>query len=109
VLRAARGGGCAEDVAVVFPTDDGAVRGDFGLLFKGPYHVDALMRLPLIWRPAPRAAVAPAVVTAPVGLVDLAPTFCDVAGLQTPPWMHGQSLPARADASAPERVLTESH
>jgi len=37
----------------------------------------------------------------------LGPTFCDVAGLQTPPWMQGQSLPARADASAPERVLTE--
>jgi nitrite reductase/ring-hydroxylating ferredoxin subunit len=31
-----------------------------GLLFKGPCHVDGLMRLPLVWRPAPSAAVAPA-------------------------------------------------
>ena len=38
------------------------------------------MRLPLIWRPAPSAGVDPAVVTAPVGLVDLAPTFCSIAG-----------------------------
>ena len=26
--------------------------GDFGLMFKDSYHVDALMRLPFIWRPA---------------------------------------------------------
>ena len=28
----------------VFTTDHGELQGDFGLLFKGPYHVDALMR-----------------------------------------------------------------
>ena len=49
----------------IFTTDHGELQGDFGLLFKGPYHVDALMRLPLVWRPAPSAGVAPAVVTAP--------------------------------------------
>ncbi len=38
---------------MVFTTDHGELQGDFGLLFKGPYHVDALMRLPLVWRPAP--------------------------------------------------------
>ena len=31
----------------IFTTDHGELQGDFGLLFKGPYHVDALMRLPL--------------------------------------------------------------
>ena len=44
--------GWADEVDVVFTTDHGELQGDFGLLFKGPYHVDALMRVPLVWRPA---------------------------------------------------------
>jgi arylsulfatase A-like enzyme len=68
------------------------------------------MRLPLIWRPAPSAGLAPATVTAPVGLVDLAPTFCRIADLPATEWMEGQALPVSDDdASARgfERVLTE--
>jgi len=102
--------GWADDVDVVFTTDHGELGGDFGLLFKGPYHVDALMRLPLVWRPAPSAGTAPAVVGRPVGLVDLAPTFCDMAGLEPPGWMEGRALPtddADAGARGFERVLTE--
>ena len=93
VLAAIRARGWDDDLDVVFTTDHGELQGDFGLLFKGPYHVDGLMRLPLLWRPAPSARVAPATVTAPVGLVDLAPTFCNIAGLEAPPWMEGQALP----------------
>ena len=98
------------DTDVVFTTDHGELQGDLGLLFKGPYHVDGLMRLPLIWRPAPSANVTPAVVSAPVGLVDLAPTFCAIAGVDAPAWMEGSALPADdadADARGFERVLTE--
>ena len=61
MLAAIAARGWADDVDVVFTTDHGELQGDFGLLFKGPYHVDGLMRLPLIWRPAPSAGVAPAV------------------------------------------------
>jgi arylsulfatase A-like enzyme len=102
--------GWTDDVDVVVTTDHGELQGDFGLLFKGPYHVDGLMRLPLIWRPARSAAVPPSVVRRPVGLVDLAPTFCDIAGLEAAEWMQGQRLPADdADAGRRgfERVLTE--
>ena len=105
---AARGWG--DDVDVVFTTDHGEFQGDFGLLFKGPYHVDALMRLPLVWRPAPSSAPAPSAVTRPVGLVDLAPTFCAIAGLPVPEWMEGKPLPVDdgdADARGFERSLTE--
>ena len=45
--------GWGDDTDVLFTTDHGEFQGDYGLLFKGPYHCDALMRLPLIWRPAP--------------------------------------------------------
>ena len=107
VLAAIAARGWEDDVDVVFTTDHGELQGDFGLLFKGPYHVDGLMRLPLIWRPAPSARVAASVVSAPVGLVDLAPTFCTIAGVDVPPWMQGQTLPASSVDAAPERVLTE--
>ncbi|MGD9704867.1 MAG: sulfatase [Acidimicrobiia bacterium] len=110
VLDAIAARGWADDVDVVFTTDHGELQGDFGLLFKGPYHVDGLMRLPLVWRPAPSSGATPASVTGPVGLVDLAPTFCTIAGLPVPEWMEGASLPTDdADATARgfERALTE--
>ena len=110
VMAAVARRGWSDDVDVIFTTDHGELQGDFGLLFKGPYHVDGLMRLPLVWRPAPSAGRTPAVVTRPVGLVDLAPTFCAIAGLTAEPWMQGTSLPVDdADATARgfERVLTE--
>jgi arylsulfatase A-like enzyme len=110
VLSAVTARGWGEELDVVFTTDHGELQGDFGLLFKGPYHVDGLMRLPLIWRPAPSAAVPASSVSRPVGLVDLAPTFCTIAGLDAPSWMEGASLPvsdADADARGIERVLTE--
>ncbi len=98
------------DVDVIFTTDHGELGGDFGLMFKGPYHVDALMRLPLVWRPAPSAKVTPSSISRPVGQVDLAPTFCQIAGLAAPDWMEGKALPVNnsdADARGFERVLTE--
>jgi arylsulfatase A-like enzyme len=64
VMKAIDRKGWREDVDVIFTTDHGEFQGDFGFLFKGPYHVDALMRLPLIWRPAPSSATAPSVVHA---------------------------------------------
>jgi arylsulfatase A-like enzyme len=110
VLGAVAARGWDDDLDVVFTTDHGELQGDFGLMFKGPYHVDGLMRLPLVWRPAPSAGVTPAAVTKPVGLVDLAPTFCAIAGLPAESWMQGQALPVDdgdAEERGFERVLTE--
>jgi arylsulfatase A-like enzyme len=110
VLASIRARGWDDDVDIVFTTDHGELQGDFGLLFKGPYHVDGLMRLPLIWRPAPSASATPSTVTRPVGIVDLAPTFCAIAGLPVPDWMEGKPLPlddTDAEARGFERVLTE--
>jgi len=113
VLSAIDAKGWSDDLDIVFTTDHGEFQGDFGFLFKGPYHVDSLMRIPLIWRPAPSAGGgidATARVSRPVGLLDLAPTFCTIAGLQPPEWMEGRALPlddADAVARGFERVTTE--
>lgn len=108
VLAVVAARGWDADTDVVFTTDHGEFQGDFGLLFKGPYHVDSLMRLPLVWRPAPSTKRPPATIAAPVGQVDLAPTFCEIAGVEKPEWMEGQALPADARAAQTRQaVFTE--
>ncbi|MEO5975358.1 MAG: sulfatase-like hydrolase/transferase [Ilumatobacteraceae bacterium] len=110
VLSAVESRGWGNDLDVIYTTDHGEFQGDFGLLFKGPYHVDSLMRLPLIWRPALSAKVTPARVMAPVGLVSLAATFASIAGIPHPPHVEAPRLPfddADAEALGHERVLTE--
>jgi arylsulfatase A-like enzyme len=98
--------GWSDDTDVIFTTDHGELQGDFGLLFKGPFPTDALMHLPMVWRPAPSAGIAPTEITAPVGQVDLAPTFCTIADVSTPSWMEGAALPT-SPQSTRERVLCE--
>jgi len=110
ILSTVAAKGWESDTDVLFTTDHGELQGDMGLLFKGPYHVDALMRLPLVWRPAPSVGVSPGVVPEPVGQVDIAPTLCAIAGLPVPEWMEGQPLPessAEAISQERERVLCE--
>jgi len=99
--------GLLDDTDVIFTTDHGEMQGDFGFLFKGPWHVDALMRLPFIWKPAASAGAKPAVVTDPVGQVDLAPTFCEIAGVPIADWMQGNALPTADGLGRHERVLCE--
>ncbi|HLI73054.1 MAG TPA: sulfatase-like hydrolase/transferase [Acidimicrobiales bacterium] len=106
VLACVDARGWTPDTDIFFTTDHGELQGDFGMLFKGPYHCEALMHLPLVWRPAPSAGVAPAVVHDPVGQLDLAPTFAAVAGLPVPDWVEGAPLPTGA-APGRERVITE--
>jgi arylsulfatase A-like enzyme len=107
VLRRIGERGWLDDTDVFFTTDHGELQGDFGLLFKGPYHVDALMRLPFVWRPAASAGIAPGVVDDPVGHVDLAPTFCSIAGVAPAPWMQGRALPVADGEGRHERALCE--
>ncbi|WP_069813388.1 sulfatase family protein [Streptomyces sp. TP-A0874] len=106
VLDRVRGRGWEADTDVFFTTDHGDLLGNCGLLFKGPFPTDALMRLPFVWRPAPSAGVVPAEIAEPVGHLDLAPTFCQIAGVEPPDWMEGEPLPT-APGSGRERVLSE--
>ncbi len=106
VMAKIRAKGWDGDTDVIFTTDHGELQGDFGLVYKGPFHTDALMRLPYIWRPAPNAKVAPATVYQPVEQVDIAPTLCAIAGIDAAPWMQGKALPKSDDGSR-QRALCE--
>ena len=98
--------GILDDVHIVFTSDHGSLQGDCGLLFKGPFHVDSLMRVPLIWRPGSAMTVPPCAIDEPVSLVDLAPTFCRAAGIAAGEWMQGEVLPV-ANTGEREAVLCE--
>ena len=90
--------GWDDDTDVFYCSDHGTNQGDFGLMFKGPFHTDGLMRLPFIWRPAPSAGLrGDKVITDPVGHIDLAPTFARIAGLPVPDWVEGKPLPTEPD------------
>jgi arylsulfatase A-like enzyme len=106
VLKRVAERGWHADTDVIYTTDHGELQGDFGLIYKGPYHVDALMRVPMIWRPAPSTKTMPAEIAEPVGHLDLAPTFCAIARVPIPDWVQGKPLPTTS-GSGRERVITE--
>ena len=108
VLAALDETGQADDTLVVVTTDHGELLGDHQMLFKGPFHYDGLLRVPLVIRgPGARPGV---VVTEPVGLVDLVPTILDGAGLAVPATVEGRSLGAllAGGRQGREWVLTEN-
>lgn len=107
VLATISARGWDQDTDVILTTDHGEFQGDYGLMFKGPYHVDSLMRLPLVWRPAPSTSDTPAprVVPQPVSQVDLAPTFCAIAGIEPLPWMQGEPLPMTAGTGRQRAII----
>ena len=90
--------GWDEDTDIFYTTDHGELQGDFGMLFKGPYHVDSLMRVPMIWRPAPSANLPAATINEAVGHLDLAATFCDIAGVPADASAQGRPLPGPGEA-----------
>lgn len=84
--------GLRQRTAVVFASDHGELLGDHGLLFKGPFTYESLIRTPFIWTPP--GFDNGASTDALVSQVDLAPTILDYAGLppDAMPGVQGRSL-----------------
>ena len=86
--------GAAGNTLVVFTTDHGHFLGQHGLIAKGAFHYEDMIRLPFIVRwpgRAPAGRVSPHLQS----LVDLAPTFLAAAGVEIPGVMTGvNQLPA---------------
>jgi arylsulfatase A-like enzyme len=106
--------GILDEVDIFFTPDHGGMDGAFGTLLIGPSMTDHICRLPMLWKPAKNANVPAAVVNSPVGIIDLSPTFCQIAGVDVPEWMDGKPLPvSNQDGDSQEREYTftqyESH
>ena len=82
--------GLAGRTIVVFASDHGHFLGQHGLVAKGPFHYEDLLRVPFIVRWPGR--VPPGARSAALqNLVDLAPTFLEAAGVPIPGVMTGVS------------------
>jgi len=100
---------CAENTWVVYTSDHGDFLGAHWLGAKGPAMYDEITRVPLVIRP-PKANRKQQVISEAVSLVDLAPTFLSLAGIETPPILDGRDLlPAIDQGGARDRgdVLIE--
>lgn len=90
ILSALAATGQEKDTLVIFTTDHGELLGDHGLILKGPTLYEGLTKVGLVVRGAGIAASQ--VIAEPVSTVDLAATFYDYAGVETPPGAQSQSL-----------------
>jgi arylsulfatase A-like enzyme len=91
ILDHLRESGLADRTLVIFNADHGEMLGDHGLLYKGGYMYDEVVRIPLILR-APGKVPAGKRVKALAEQIDLAPTVLELLGLKKPAGMQGQSL-----------------
>jgi arylsulfatase A-like enzyme len=80
--------GIAENTLVVFSTDHGHFFGHHGLIAKGAFHYEDLLRVPFIVR-CPGAKLPGQSSHALQALIDLAPTFLTAAKIPVPGSMQG--------------------
>ena len=109
VLQALRDKGIEDDTLILFTADHGELMGDHGLLFKGPFHYDCLIKAPMIlqWPGVVPKGARYAQITEHV---DIMPTLLDLAGAATPYGVQGMSMAPilRGDQGAGrEYALTE--
>lgn len=90
----------ADDPIVVALADHGEGFGAHGLYEHGNSMYDELLRVPLYVR-LPGGRLAGTVVDDAVGLIDVAPTILQLAGLPAPPGLEGTVLPGVAARPAP--------
>jgi arylsulfatase A-like enzyme len=88
---------------VVFNADHGEMLGDHGLLFKGGYMYEEVLRIPLILR-APGKLAPGSVSEALTEEIDVLPTILELLDVPAPPGIQGRSLlpvsPNRAEKTA---------
>lgn len=101
--------GLADDTMVIYASDHGDLCGEKGAWNKTLFF-DSSARVPLMIR-CPSLFPAQRMERSPVGLIDLFPTICEVAGIPVPPSCEGVSLRASltgSDSFARGPVFSES-
>jgi arylsulfatase A-like enzyme len=120
ILRTLDETALAENTVVIFTSDHGDLMGDCGLIFKGPFLLEGLIRVPMIWRVPPSRDPGTGLGRHTDGLFnscDIAPTILALLGLDVPHWMDGlaqsdlvQGGPGRRDAAFVEfKSMYRSH
>ncbi len=102
--------GQADNTLVVFTTDHGHFLGQHGLIAKGAFHFEDMLKVPMLAR-FPGKIPEGQVNTSMQSLVDYAPTFLDTCGIQIPGIMQGRSqwdVWQGKSASARDHVLVEN-
>ena len=91
VLQALKRNGLEKNTLIVFTSDHGDMDTAHGLVFKGPFMYEEMLRVPLV---VSGAGIAPEgqVRNQFARSMDLLPTLCDYAGAEVPHIMDGRSL-----------------
>lgn len=103
--------GLTENTLVVFASDHGHFYGQHGLIAKGPFHYEDMVRVPLIVS-QPGCVPTGVVSDSLQSLVDFAPTVLSYAGLDMPRAMSGVDETAvwRGQVETiREHVIVENH
>jgi arylsulfatase A-like enzyme len=102
--------GIAENTLVLYSTDHGHFLGQHGLIAKGAFHYEDMLRIPMIVR-YPGRAPAGVRSNALQCQVDYAPTFLSAAGIEVPGLMQGLNqldVWGGDEGRAREHVLVEN-
>ncbi|GAB5559814.1 MAG: sulfatase-like hydrolase/transferase [Synoicihabitans sp.] len=104
--------GLADNTLIVFTSDHGHFFGQHGLIAKGPFHYEDLIRVPFIasW---PGQIEAGTTSSAIQSLVDLAPTFLGATGTAIPTTMTGrdqsEAWSGRTPAARDHAIVENRH
>ena len=82
--------GLADNTILVFTADHGDYLGDHGLLFKGGFHYQSLIRVPMLWHD-PRQE-QPKTIDTLCSTMDFAPTIMSLAGVPAYEGIQGLNL-----------------
>jgi arylsulfatase A-like enzyme len=101
--------GIADNTLVVFTSDHGHFLGQHGLIAKGAFHYEDLLRVPLLAR-YPEQLPAGAVSDGLQSIIDLPATFLSAAGVEVPGFMQSQDQLAVWSGRQPSRkwVMVEN-
>ncbi|NOZ22058.1 MAG: sulfatase-like hydrolase/transferase [Planctomycetes bacterium] len=83
--------GLRENTIVFFTSDHGELLGDHGLLLKGPFHYESLLKMPAIWS-GPDYFRQGYEVRELTSHLDVAGTILELADISVPPRVQGASL-----------------
>ncbi len=99
--------GLAENTVIIYTADHGDLCGGHGMIDKHFVMYDELVRVPLIVRWPGHVQSGQRCDAFVSSALDLAATFCDVAGLALPATFAGQSLLPLLDGQAVDRARTD--